>query len=359
MRSRPDQPSPTCLTTWARRGAWVAAGLVGVKLLLQAVLVVAIAGAPNLASVTPLPTPLPAELVERGARPFQAQLASAPGYLSAWVIEPPVSPAKGTILLLHGVRLDKRSSALVALSLNDAGYRTVLVDLPGHGGSGGRYLTYGAREPRELSRLLDALSASGVNLGPVGAYGFSYGAAVAIDLAASDQRVRSIVAVSSFASLRAVVGDYRRKYLPDALGFVPDAWFQQAVTGAGWLTNFDPDASAPVRNIAASAATLLIHGDADTQVPLWHSRQLERAAAGRAQLLVVRGATHDAMPRDTSQAVRREARAWFDEHLSPTTTSAALVGTRSPDSAANDAAQARTRSATNVVGALPVAETTR
>ena len=322
MSSRPDQPPPARLTTWARRGAWVAAGLVGVKLLLQAVLVLAIAGAPNLTTITPFPTALPAELVERRAQSFRAQLASAPGSLAAWVVEPPASPAKGTILLLHGVRLDKRSSTLVALSLSDAGYRTVLVDLPGHGGSAGRYLTYGAREPRDISRLLDALSASGVKLGPVGAYGFSYGAAVAIDLAASDQRVRSIVAVAPLASLRAVVGDYRNKYLPAALGFVPDAWFQQAVTGAGWLTNFDPDASAPVRNIAASTATLLIHGDADTQVPLRHSLQLERAAAGRAQLLVLHGATHDTIPRDTSQQVRREARAWFDAHLSPPTISA-------------------------------------
>lgn len=322
MSSHPDQTPPTRLTTWVRRGSWVAVGLVGVKLLLQAALVLAIAGAPNLTSLTPAPTPLPAELVERGVQSFRARLASAPGSLSAWVLEPPAPPAKGTILLLHGVRQDKRSSALVALSLSDAGYRTVLVDLPGHGSSGGRYLTYGAREPRDISRLLDALSASGVELGPVGAYGFSYGAAVAIDLAASDPRVRSIVAVSPFASLRAVVGDYRNKYLPAALSFVPDTWFQQAVSGAGWLTSFDPDASAPIENIAASTATLLIHGDADTQVPLRHSQQLERAAAGRAQLLVLRGATHDAMPRDTSQRVRREARAWFDAHLCPTTISA-------------------------------------
>jgi pimeloyl-ACP methyl ester carboxylesterase len=288
---------------------------------LQAALILAVAGAPNLTSVTPLPAALPAELVERSARPFRAPLASAPGSLSAWVIEPRATPIKGTILLLHGVRMDKRSSTLVALSLSDAGYRSVLVDLPGHGGSGGRYLTYGAHEPRDLSRLLDALTASGLKLGPVGAYGFSYGAAVAIDLAAADPRVRSIVAVSPFASLRGVVRDYRRKYLPAALGVIPDAWFQQAVTGAGWLTNFDPDASAPVKNITRSAATLLIHGDADTQVPLQHSQELERAAAGRARLLVLRGATHDAMPRDPSQAIRGAACAWFDEHLSPTTLS--------------------------------------
>lgn len=258
----------------------------------------------------------PPPLLERGARVFHSNLADGAGTLAAWVLEPRERTAIGTIVLLHGVRMDKQASIPVALALHDAGYRTVLVDLPGHGDSGGRYLTYGEREARDVSGLLDALGASGLELGPVGAYGFSYGAAVAIDLAAIDARVRGVVAVSPFASLREVIRDYRRKYLPSVFSALPDALFQHAVSSAAWLVGFDPDGWAPARRIAATPApTLLIHGDADTQVPLRHSQALAHAAGGRARLLVLRGGTHDSMPADAKHVVRDQSVAWFDAKL--------------------------------------------
>lgn len=307
---------------WARRALALGAGAAGLVILLRVGLAVAIGAAPNAAVWSQrLPTELPAKLRELGAYAFRAGLASGEGSLSAWVLEPRSGTSAGTIVLLHGVRMDKRASVPVALSVRAAGYRAVLVDLPGHGESSGRYLTYGAGEAQAISRLLDALDASGVELGSVGAYGFSYGAAVAIDLAAGDPRVRGVVAVSPFASLREVVRDYRQKYLPMAMRVVPDRWFQRAVDDAAWFVGFDPETSAPVSNIGTSRApTLLIHGDADTQVPLRHSQALVRAADGRAKLVVMHGGTHDSMPLDATHAVRDATVAWFDAKLSTSAT---------------------------------------
>lgn len=313
--------------TPARLASWLVAFAVGLGGLLQAGLSVAIGAAPNAVVWSERPeSRLPPELVERGARPFRSSLADGKGSLAAWVVEPRGQVAVGTIVLLHGVRMNKRASIPVALSVCEVGYRAVLVDLPGHGESGGRYLTYGEREARDLSGLLDALEANGAELGPVGAYGFSYGAAVAIDWAAADPRVRGVVAVSPFASLREVIRDYRHKYLPPAMSVLPDGWFQQGVTSAAWLIGFDPDSSAPVGRIGATLTpTLLIHGDADTQVPLRHSQALVRAAAGRAQLLVLPGATHDSMPTDARHLVRNAAVAWFDAKLRVATDDATIA----------------------------------
>lgn len=306
----------------------VAAATMASVIMLQCGVSVAIGAAPNAALWSAVvPSALPPELVERGAYRFRADLSSGKGSLVAWVVEPRSTTPAGTVVLLHGVRMDKRSSVRVALAICDAGYRAVLVDLPGHGESGGRYLTYGDREARDVSRLLDALQASGVQVGPLGAYGFSYGAAVAIDLAASDSRIRGVVAVSPFASLREVIRDYRRSYLPAATSVVPDGWFQQAVDDAAWFIGFDADASAPVKAIGESSVpTLLIHGDADTQVPLRHSQMLAREANGRAKLVVLRGGTHDSMPVDARHVIRDETVAWFDAQLRPSAKHALAPG---------------------------------
>jgi pimeloyl-ACP methyl ester carboxylesterase len=221
------------------------------------------------------------------------------------------------VVLLHGVRMDKRSLEPMAKALSDAGFRSLLVDLRGHGESDGRYLSYGSSEAADISRLLDALQTGGSPLGPVGVYGFSYGAAVAIDLAARDFRITTVVAVSPFASLRQVVDDYRHKYLPSAVNLLPEVWFQGAVNAAASWVGFDPDASAPIHSIAKSRGpALLIHGDADTQIPMRHSQALALASLGRAELVVIPGATHDAMPVDATHVIRNRVVAWFEHNLS-------------------------------------------
>jgi dipeptidyl aminopeptidase/acylaminoacyl peptidase len=203
-------------------------------------------------------------------------------------------------------------------ALADAGYRAVLVDLRGHGESSGRYLTYGAMESGDVSAVLDALVSSGAELGCTGVYGFSYGGAVALQLGANDPRIRAVVAVAPFASLREVVRDYRQKYLPAALRIIPDSWLQGAVDEAGRIAGFDPEDVAPLHAVRRSAAKLLlIHGTGDTQVPLHHSTDLAKAAGSRANMLTLRGASHDLMPIDPTGYIRQQTLAWFDRSCAP------------------------------------------
>jgi dipeptidyl aminopeptidase/acylaminoacyl peptidase len=260
---------------------------------------------------------MPAELVKLGAFTVQTPVGPPAATLVSWVVEPRGPQSKGTVVLLHGVRMDKRSLAPMGAALAAEGYRAVLVDLRGHGESSGRYLTYGSVEVRDLSSVLDALRDRGLTLGCTGVYGFSYGGAVALELSAHDPRVAAVVAVSAFSTLREVVDDYRRKYLPAALSsIIPSAWFQGAVDEAGRIAAFDPDRIAPLRAVGKSAAALLlIHGTADTQVPLRHSQALFGAATGNARLVTVAGAEHAAMPGDRTGVVRRETLAWFDQWL--------------------------------------------
>jgi dipeptidyl aminopeptidase/acylaminoacyl peptidase len=297
--------------------------LLGCALLLEAGarwgVTLAIALAPNAFAATPAAAlALPPELAARGARRIETRVAEPAATIVSWLIEPR-RPARGSVVLLHGVRQDRRSLSALGAALSDAGYRSILIDLRGHGESSGRYLTYGSVEPEDVSAVLDDvhehLAAGGQQLGPVGAFGFSYGAAVALDLGARDTRVRAVVAAAPFSSLREVLADYRQKYLPAALNTLPDSWFDSALQAAARLAAFDLQAASPLHWVRQSQARqLLIHGTADTQVPLRHSLALSRLAGPLAELRSVQGAEHYDLP---AELLEREALGWFERWLVP------------------------------------------
>lgn len=276
----------------------------------------AIAYAPNQYGVADeAETPSRAERAELGRYASIAVRVGPPdATLSAWVIEPAQAP-RGTILLLHGIRADKRMMIGPGRAFADAGYRAVLVDLRGHGRSGGEYLTYGVVESHDMSQLLDAV-ARRRPLGPVGVYGYSYGAAVAIQLGARDPRIRAVVAISAFSTLRGVVRDYEKRLLPGVSDMLPDSYLQGAVDEAGEMASFDPDLASPLQAVRRmKAPLLLVHGTADKRVPFRHAVALAQAAGSRTRLIPVSGATHGSIVADPNGRLRHTTLAWFKRWL--------------------------------------------
>jgi dipeptidyl aminopeptidase/acylaminoacyl peptidase len=296
----------------------VVAGVLGLEAAARWSIALAIALAPNALGAAPAAAlSLPPELARRGATRLETRVGPAGATpeitIASWLIEPQRAPARGTIVLLHGVRQDRRSLSALGAALSDAGYRSLLVDLRGHGESSGRYLTYGSVDPGDISAVLDDVAARGHALGRVGAFGFSYGAAVALDLGARDERVCAVVAAAPFASLREVLVDYRKKYLPAALNALPERWFESALQAAARLAAFDLQAASPLHWVQQSRARqLLIHGTADTQVPLRHSVALSSLAGPLAELRSVPGAEHYDLP---AELLEREALTWFERWL--------------------------------------------
>ncbi len=260
----------------------------------------------------------PAERAELGAHAELAVEVGPPvATLSAWLVEPRGKP-RGTVVLLHGIGADKRLMLPAARPIVDAGYRAVIPDLRGHGRSGGEYLTYGVVESRDISQLLDAVAARGTPLGPVGVYGYSYGGAVAMQLAARDARVRAAVIVSTFATLRGVVADYEARLLPGVSSLLPDAYVQSAVDDAGEMAAFDPDQASP--RAAAARMTgplLLIHGTTDERIPFHNAVALARAAGPRATLVPVPGASHGSILGAANGSLRPTVLAFLARALTP------------------------------------------
>ena len=197
-----------------------------------------------------------------------------------------------------------------------AGYRAVLVDLRGHGRSSGKWLTYGIRESRDLSQVIDALEDRGLVSGRLGVYGISYGATTAIHLAGRDPRIAATVAVAPFSTMRDEVPHYIRTILPGAGAALSDETCQEAIDEAGEAGRFDPDVASAVAAIRRTrAAVLILHGTNDWMVPHWHALRLRQAAPDRTRLVLIPGFGHVAIWFDPSGQVAEESRAWFDRYL--------------------------------------------
>lgn len=237
--------------------------------------------------------------------------------LAVSIVEPPeMKTPRGTILVVHGIWNESLWMLGTAHMLAENGYRSVLVDLRGHGRSTGTKLTYGQQESADLSQVIDELERRRLVTGPMGLYGISYGAATSIQLAGRDPRIRAVVAVAPFSTMRDVVPDYTRTMLTGVDQMIPEETLSEAVDEAGRKADFNPDMSNAVDAMRKTTAQVLIcHGTDDWLVPPYHALRLYEAGNDHASLFMVPKTGHISIWFDPTGTVAEHTRDWFDQHL--------------------------------------------
>jgi len=218
--------------------------------------------------------------------------------LRGWLFPAQVRPRVGALVYLHGAADNRASGAWLAERLVRAGWDVIAYDSRAQGESTGDACTYGFREKRDLSRVLDRL---GVERALV--VGVSLGAAVALQAAAEDPRIAGVVSVATFSSLQAIA----RERAP---ALACEGQIRKALALAGEEGGFDPAAVSPeaaARRV--SVPVLVLHGAADEQTRPEHSRRVFAALAGPKRLVLVEGAGHD----DALQRGWGEVEAWIAE----------------------------------------------
>ncbi len=75
-------------------------------------------------------------------------MESAVGPISAWFVRS--NAHKGAVLLVHGVRADRTQMIPRAQWLKSLGYSVLLIDLPAHGETAGKYISYGINEAKAV-----------------------------------------------------------------------------------------------------------------------------------------------------------------------------------------------------------------
>jgi uncharacterized protein len=205
---------------------------------------------------------------------------------------------RGTLVFLHGVADNRAAGIGIAERFTARGFDVIAYDSRAHGESTGSACTYGYYEKKDLSRVIDTVGRT-----PVVVFGHSLGAAVALQAAADDSRISSVVAVETFSDLRTVARERARFVLTSSM--IANVFSQAEVQGA-----FKVDEVSPV--LAAGRIrrpVLLVHGANDGETNADHSRRVFEALRGPKELVIVPGAGHNG---SLNQAVWARIEEWID-----------------------------------------------
>jgi uncharacterized protein len=232
--------------------------------------------------------------------------------LSGWFI-PAGEAAQGTVLFLHGVSECKIVGLPLAKRLHEVGFNVFLHDSRRHGDSDGCFCTYGFYEKLDVSTIINYLeSRKDVTLGRIGLMGSSMGAAVAIQVAALDTRIASVVAESGFASLRKVYDEYQKRMTK-----IPWHYLRNLVIKRSeHIAHFKASLVSPAEAVKHVHVPLLImHGAADNKIPAEASEIVYRNANEPKELWLIPGAKHNDMVEKGGEEYFRRIVAFFEKTL--------------------------------------------
>ncbi|SDZ03995.1 Fermentation-respiration switch protein FrsA, has esterase activity, DUF1100 family [Nitrosomonas halophila] len=234
-------------------------------------------------SVGMAPPDLPAESIILCIPPDSVD-ASA-GYISGWLARG--TPGMGVVLLLHGVRSDRRQMLGRAIFLFQSGYSVMLIDLPAHGESSGDRITVGYHEANGVRSAVHYLA----ELFPDEAFAViavSLGAA-AFMLSQASPAPHAVVLESMYPTIENAIdhrmqqrlGSFGRLLTPLFLWQLPIRW------------GISPDQLRPIDALPAlHSPVLIMSGAEDRHTPVSETQRLFDAANPPKELSIVAGAAH-------------------------------------------------------------------
>jgi len=248
----------------------------------------------------------PQDLIRKGRIDAQCRIPAADGTeIDVWVIKarpsrPETASRKATVVVIHPMLISKGWCFSLGERLASDGWDVVLPDLRAHGASGGKYLTWGAKEKHDIKAVVDALIAEKLIEPRIYAMGASLGGCVAIQYAAVDSRCKGVLALAPPTGAKGAA----RLIFPLAT----KGWLARTIVFAGEIADFDPDDASAVDAAGDLRCPLiLVHGRLDFTVPHSHSERIYAAAGGPRKLISLPLATH------TTVQVGREG--WIVEQM--------------------------------------------
>lgn len=235
--------------------------------------------------------------------------------LSGWYI-----PGEGegpVLIFVHGIG-DVRSGAEavdLASRLVARGFSVLMFDLRGHGNSGGELISGGYFERQDVLGAFDFLLKQGIPSERIGVIGFSMGAATTILAVTEEPAICALVADSPYANVSDLIAHEtaRKTVFPEWLApiFLPGVNLMARV-----LYGIDIGALVPEEAVKLLPYPIMvIHGTADTRIPLEHGTRVHDAAHPESLMWVVPEVDHvQAFPEHPEEYVERVVD-YFDGQL--------------------------------------------
>jgi len=229
-----------------------------------------------------------------GVLPEEVGIRAADGTaLRAWYSPPARGSSGDAVIVLHGVGDNRLGVVSFASLFRRHGYAVLTPDSRGHGESGG-LVTYGLRESDDVKRWAEWLEQRGARR--LFGLGESMGAAILLQSLEAGAPLCAVVAESPFSTFREIAYDRMGQLFGLGTWFgrypmrpvVEAALLYSRLRYGIALENVSPlDA---VR--ATTAPVLLIHGPADRNIPVRHSRRIAAEKRAQVSLWEPSGAPH-------------------------------------------------------------------
>lgn len=224
-------------------------------------------------------------------------------------------PFQGAIVLMHGIRADRRLLVRRARVLHDHGFSVLLFDFRAHGESSGSRITFGRLE------ALDAQAAVSFVRGRVpdqrvGVIGVSLGGAAAL-LGSEPLDVDALVLESVYPDIDAALANRLRAALGPLAGtlFIPFLVpaFKLLLSP---ILGVRSDELRPIDDIGKATAPLLIaSGTADQHTTIAETRLLFEHAPEPKKLWIVEGAAHVDLERFCPEQYWKTVLPFLIDHL--------------------------------------------
>lgn len=221
------------------------------------------------------------------ALPYQVHTIEGTATMETWLIDTAVP--KGTVVLFHGYASQKSDLLPVAEAFHALGYRTLLVDFPGSGGSEGNSTTIGYREAEDVRVVYDYARTQFPEEQLI-LYGFSMGsAAIMRAVSTYDIAPDALILGCPFSTLHETVQNRFRMLGVPAIPLATFLTFWGGVQHGYWAFAHNPVDYAQQITIP----TLLLYGKQDQRVTLAETQRVYQALAGSKWLEVFEQADHE------------------------------------------------------------------
>jgi pimeloyl-ACP methyl ester carboxylesterase len=226
----------------------------------------------------------------------------------------PTPERRRLIVLVHGMGGSLDEMAGIGHDLHDEGYDILLFDLRGHGVSDESRLFMGGRERGDLRAVLAWAEQEGYTPDRVGWLGFSMGAATLLMEAAQNADIKAAVLDSPFGNLPELLDRQLTEH-----SHLPKLFNPGIIAAARLVFGVRTDNLIPIRSALrwGQRPMLLIHGEADSVVPVQQSRQIAQIVGPSCRAVFLPGVEHVGAYRTQPDRYIAAVDRFFDRNLTP------------------------------------------